>query len=85
MGWSPIRRATSEDMAQLDAAAERFERRHGIHPDNLDERGCWDGSRWLDSDDAVYLQRLWRRCVHRALQCEADGVAWGYVGLRVGN
>lgn len=88
MAWSAIRKATDTDSERLEAAAQRFADRHGI--DVLDDAGALfavemaltpgTGCSQDDEDRARYLMRLWRPIVRRALGCNADGIAYGYVG-----
>ena len=82
-----IRRAMADDYDRLEAAAERFAKRHKItrldyhgswedtveqHIDYLDFCGCWE--------DAAYLRRLWRAVIRRALrEPNAHGIAYGHV------
>jgi len=96
MAWATIRQATSEDTARLNAAASRFIVRYGVdtpHPDDryqpephmlVDEfvdAYCEPDS--VDRPYGLYLRRLWRKAVRRALRHPTtDGIAWGYVGYQ---
>ncbi len=93
MSWSTIRRATEADSAAIEAAAQRFARRHNLDAgygdtaamaidaniDCLRQPGQLDGGAYGRS-----LERLWRNCQRRALgEKNADGIAYGYVGFHV--
>lgn len=93
MAWSTIRKATADDRDAIEAAAERFIKRHGIktwsdepasstvdnHIDGLSQKDRVDGG-----ERGRYLGRLWRAAVRRALnERHADGIAYGYVGFHV--
>ena len=90
MAWSAFRKATDDDKIRLYEAAERFCRRH-----NIDDGGAsaldavefavtdYAGAASEFSDRAKRLRPLWRKAVHRTLQCKADGIANGYVGFDV--
>lgn len=96
MAWGTIRKATSEDFEALDKAARRFADRHDIEIDlagttesiykQVDRRvenelGMHRDPNDQDHIDALYLSRLWKRCVRRALhEPNADGISWDYVG-----
>jgi hypothetical protein len=87
MSWSTIRKATDDDKQRLNDAEVAFCVRHGI---NYADIGAWlaidcvlnPGSCCSSYDlrRARQLAPLWRRIVHRALRCRADGIAYGYVG-----
>jgi len=84
MAWSTIRRATSEDIARVAKARERFMDRHNLDEiafDQLDDGGY--GESETEHEARMYLRKLWRRCMRRALQCDADGIAYGHVGYHV--
>ena len=95
MAWSTIRKATDEEYRRLEAAAARFGTRHpssiycsdGLAP-SITVAGieCWL-ERLADSpdrDNGLYLRRLWRKAVRRALRHPAtDGIDYGYVGYSV--
>lgn len=96
MGWSTIRKATSEDTERLNAAAQRFVERHELGDDvkvvpdessplwyELSEYLEVMGTDWPNWD-IPKLRRLWRQCVRRALrEPNAEGIAYGYVGQHV--
>lgn len=96
MAWAPIREATDEDMAAVEAAAERFIERHRIKADwgNSPHLGALDNP-WEALESAIdrldprfgwagYMRRLWRGCMRRALgEPRAHGIAYGYVGRSV--
>lgn len=91
MSWSTIRRATDTDNANLEQAAERFCRRHGIEIYECSAQLAIDcalnpggGCGYAAEDRARHLRPLWRRIVRRVLGSpNADGVAYGYVGFHV--
>lgn len=92
MTISTIRRATDEDYAAIERAAQKFALRHGITRN-------YDGESWeiavefaadpgFDPYDflARKLRRLWIGCYCRALGHRRDHrltIGSGYVGIRV--
>ena len=88
MGWNVIRKATKSDEQALQAAAERFCKRHILEFDDKNFPALTsvqfeiDGERnGFDYPDAVYLRSLWRAIVRRTLgHNSAEGIAYGYVG-----
>lgn len=87
MSWSVIRKATEEDVARLNAAAERFAERHNLRCGYLGEPVTA-----MDIRDALnpsepgnrYLLNLWKACIRRALRHKwAEGIAYGCVGFHV--
>ena len=90
MAWSTIRKATDDDKIRLYEAAERFCRRHNIDDGDASALDAVEfavtdcaGTASEFSDRAKRLRPLWRKAVHRTLQCKADGIAHGYVGFHV--
>ena len=84
MSWSTIRKATEEDRERLNRAAMRFCERHdcpyvyGSPVENVEAAIA------NDFYDGVYLRKLWRACVRRALRSnDAEGIEYGYVGFHV--
>ncbi len=70
-GWMLIRPATEEDIDRLAAVQQRFEARHGVHPDCIDPY----------EPNAPYLRSLYKRSVRRALRHSwAEGIRFDYVG-----
>jgi hypothetical protein len=84
MAWRVLRPATAEDVRVLEAAAERFARRHGVPVvRGLRPEPALDAVMWATSSD-VDLRRRWRRVVRRVLDAPgADGIAYGAVGFEV--
>lgn len=92
MPWNIIRTATAEDRERLNASARRFADRHGIDiGDDTGHEATWleshieDNARQAEPTherpDALYLRRLWRACVRRALRHRwAEGIVRGCVG-----
>lgn len=82
MGWNTIRKATNEDEQALQAAAERFCKRHNLEFD-ADMPAQTTIYYTLDNDreDEKRLRHLWRAIVRRTLgNKSAEGIAYGYVG-----
>lgn len=87
MGWSAMRKATEEEMSELNAATEKIGQRHGFDGDAV----SWDMSffkegytsyddKWKQADRA---QRAYRRAVRKILGEGAEGIAYGHVGYHV--
>ena len=87
--WSVIRKATADDVAAVNRAAERFAARHGI---DTSIRGAVSA---VESATTVYrdmtpaaldrarrLYKLWRAVLTRAVG-SPDGIAYGTVGRSV--
>lgn len=80
MAWSTIRKATSDDKRRLSDAAKRFCERHNIREPFDDD---FVMAVEYETADNPRLAGLWRKAVRRALRCQADGIAYGYVGFSV--
>ena len=84
MGWNIIRKATEFDEQALQAAAERFCKRHNLEFDNdMPAQTTIDYTLDHDREDenAKRLRPLWRAIVRRTLgRKSAEGIAYGYVG-----
>ena len=89
MTISTIRRADSDDLAAVRAAAVRFCDRHGIRYDSPDEAEQAIEFA-MDPQSPGYgqarIRKLWTACYCRALGVRTDvrtTIAYGYVGLSV--
>ena len=85
MNWTTIRRASTEDIAALDRAAERFCRRHHIDTENIAALTAINYEIWREQEDANGrpLYTLWRRIVIRTLgHPYAEGIVYGCVGYK---
>lgn len=90
MTISTIRRATDDDLAAVEASAERFCARHGITAyEGKTFEECVELA--IDTFDpydfkARKLRQLWIACYCRALGQPRDHrltIGWGHVGLRI--
>ncbi len=100
-GWrskisiSTIRRADSDDIAAVRAAAVRFCDRHGIRyngPDEAEQEieieigAEWHSLSGTFTFERPHLRKLWAACYCRALKIPTSvraTIAYGHVGLRV--
>ena len=89
MTISTIRRADSDDLAAVRAAAIRFCDRHGIRynsPDEAEQEIEFAMDAQSPGYDQARIRKLWTACYCRALGLTTDvrtTIAYGHVGLRV--
>lgn len=88
-GWNVLRAATEDDFENLRLAAVGFAARRGWEDDqgmgvmNAISIGI-DTIRLIDPIEGARVDRLWVRCVRRALDSQvATGIRWGSVGYDV--
>ena len=88
-GINTIRRLTDTDATRIEAAAERFAKRHGLGDITADATGMDSAAAYLDchlwGGDDKRLARLWQAAFCRALgyrPCADLTIAYGYVGTR---
>ena len=87
MAISTIRSYTEEDKARVEAAAERFCKRHGIKFGEESAETMIEYEIEINGrqGDAANLRKLWTACYCRALQVPCDvrtTTGYGYIGRR---
>ena len=89
MTISPIRRATSDDLAAVRDAAIRFCVRHGLRynsPEEAEDTIAYATDPQSPGYDQARLRKLWIACYCRALGLPTNvrtTMAYGYIGLIV--
>lgn len=89
MTISTIRRASSDDLAAVRAAAIRFCDRHGIRyysPDEAEQGIEFAMAQEARDHGPRRIRKLWAACYCRALGLPTDvrtTIAYGHVGIRV--
>jgi hypothetical protein len=93
MAWATIRRATQDDMEELEKRAAAFRERHGIEQPPMTNSALWAVTAAIAAPQdegqrkrrkRLYLRRLWLGVVRGALRHNrAEGISHGYIGFHV--
>ena len=83
--WTPIRKATPDDIERVNERAIAFMARHGMSINPMPALTNLGSEIYAikesDPSRAKYLERLWHRIVERATnEPGATGIAYGHIG-----